>query len=44
MFAGGAFQLPGWARVRRRQMEEIAARLALPEEPSRPELPPTPHD
>jgi len=44
MFAGGAMQLPRWARVRRRQMEEIAARLALPEELSRPELPPTPHD
>ena len=24
----GAFQLPGWARLRRRQMEEVAARIA----------------
>jgi hypothetical protein len=39
MFANGALQLPGWARVRRRQMEEIATRLALPEEPSRPGRP-----
>jgi len=44
MFAGGAFQLPGWARVRRRQMEEIAERLAVAGEPSSPEPPPTQHD
>jgi hypothetical protein len=30
MFANGALQLPGWARLRGRQMEGIAARLALP--------------
>ncbi|MGH8637779.1 MAG: hypothetical protein ACREUZ_11665, partial [Burkholderiales bacterium] len=28
MFGIGAFLLPGWARTRRRQMEEIAERLA----------------
>ncbi len=44
MFAAGALQLPGWARARRGQMEEIAARLALAGEPSHPELPPTQHD
>lgn len=27
MFVAGAFRLPGWARTRRRQMEEIVARL-----------------
>jgi hypothetical protein len=27
MFSVGAFRLPGWARLRRRQMEEIAGRL-----------------
>jgi hypothetical protein len=27
MFSVGAFRLPGWARLRRRQMEEIAERL-----------------
>jgi hypothetical protein len=25
----GAFRLPGWARIRRQQMEAIAERLAL---------------
>lgn len=30
MFAGGALRLPAWARLRARQMETIAARLALP--------------
>ena len=29
MFGMGALRLPGWARIRRRQMEEIAGRLAL---------------
>jgi hypothetical protein len=29
MFAAGAVRLPGWARTRRRQMEGVAARLAL---------------
>lgn len=28
----GAFRLRGWARLRRRQMEEIAARIAVPPE------------
>jgi hypothetical protein len=28
MFGIGALRLPGWARLRRRQMEEVAARLA----------------
>ena len=27
MFAFGALQVPGWARLRQRQMEEIGARL-----------------
>jgi hypothetical protein len=27
MFSVGALRLPGWARLRRRQMEEIAGRL-----------------
>jgi hypothetical protein len=30
MFGLGALRLPGWARLRRRQMEEIAGRLAAP--------------
>ncbi|HEU4997089.1 MAG TPA: hypothetical protein VFT29_19870 [Gemmatimonadaceae bacterium] len=30
MFGIGALRLPGWARTRRRQMEEVAARLATP--------------
>jgi hypothetical protein len=30
MFAGGALRLPRWARLRGRQMEAIAARIALP--------------
>jgi hypothetical protein len=29
MFGFGALQLPGWARLRRRQMDEVASRLAL---------------
>ena len=29
MFGLGALRLPGWARTRRRQMEELAGRLAL---------------
>jgi hypothetical protein len=28
MFGAGAFRLPGWARLRERQMEEVAARVA----------------
>jgi hypothetical protein len=31
MFSVGAIRLPGWARLRRRQMEGVAARLALAE-------------
>ncbi len=40
MFGIGALRLPGWARLRRRQMEAVTARLALatqsppPEDPS----------
>ena len=33
LFAVGAARLPGWARLRRRQMEGVAARLALATEP-----------
>jgi hypothetical protein len=33
MFGLGALRLPGWARTRRRQMEEIAARLSAGTEP-----------
>ena len=29
MFGIGALRLPGWARLRRRQMEEVAARIAV---------------
>jgi hypothetical protein len=29
MFGLGAFRLPRWARLRRRQMEEVAARIAV---------------
>lgn len=29
MFGMGALRLPGWARLRRRQMEELAARIAV---------------
>jgi hypothetical protein len=29
MLGGGAFRLPGWAKLRRRQMEEVAARSAV---------------
>jgi hypothetical protein len=41
LFGVGALRLPGWARLRRRQMEGVAARLALAE-PSSPSnrLPP----
>jgi hypothetical protein len=37
MFAFGALRLPGWARLRRKQMEELAGRLT-----HRPLLPPAP--
>ena len=30
LLANGALRLPGWARLRGRQMEELAAQLALP--------------
>ncbi len=30
LFGLGALRLPGWARLRRRQMEEVAGRLAMP--------------
>ena len=29
MFGIGAFRLPGWARLRRLQMDQVAARVAL---------------
>jgi len=29
MLGAGAFRLPGWARLRRRQMEDVAARTAI---------------
>ena len=35
MIASGALRLPAWARLRGRQMEAIATKVALP-----PELPP----
>lgn len=34
MLGFGALRLPGWARLRRRQMEEVTARLANPPSPS----------
>lgn len=34
MLGIGALRIPGWARLRRRQMEGVAARLALPGESS----------
>ena len=30
LVANGALRLPGWTRLRERQMEELAAQLALP--------------
>lgn len=36
LFAVGGVRLPGWARTRRRQMEGVAARLALATEPRAP--------
>jgi hypothetical protein len=30
LFGNGALRLPGWARLRGRQMEDVAAQLALP--------------
>jgi hypothetical protein len=42
MIASGALRLPGWARLRGRQMETIATRVAIPPSPATrpPELPP----
>jgi hypothetical protein len=37
IFGVGALRLPGWARLRRRQMEGVAARLALVEPPPAPD-------
>ena len=36
MFSYGALRLPGWARLRRQQMEQLAARIT-----GKPKLPPT---
>lgn len=41
MFGGGALRLPGWARLRRRQMEAVASRLALTTKSQPPNDPPT---
>ncbi len=41
MFGIGALRLPGWARLRRRQMEGVAARLALAAESQPGDDPPT---
>lgn len=40
MFGIGALQLPGWARLRQRQMDGVAARLALADETEPTSLPP----
>ena len=42
MFGFGALRLPSWARLRRRQMEGVASRLALAGGPPSPEASPTP--
>ena len=44
MFASGALRLPAWARLRQRQMEGIAAGLALPADPQSPKVPHGPVD
>ncbi|HEY8105658.1 MAG TPA: hypothetical protein VIE46_06095 [Gemmatimonadales bacterium] len=44
MFANGVFRLPGWARLRGRQMEGITARLALPAGSPPPLPPPVPRE
>jgi hypothetical protein len=41
MFGAGALRLPRWAQLRRRQMEGVAARLALAAESQSPDDPPT---
>lgn len=40
IFGVGALRLPGWARLRRRQMAEVAERLALATQGPPPEVPP----
>jgi hypothetical protein len=40
MFLTGAVQLPGWAKLRQRQMEAVAARLALAPKSDTPDRPP----
>ena len=35
MIASGALRLPHWARLRERQMEDLATRVALPPDPSK---------
>ena len=35
MIASGALRLPRWARLRQRQMEDLATRVALPPDPSK---------
>jgi hypothetical protein len=44
MFGIGALRLPGWARLRRRQMEAVAERLALAARERPPEVPPVKED
>ncbi len=44
MFGIGALRLPGWAQLRRRQMEGVAARLALAAESQPPNDPPIEED
>jgi hypothetical protein len=44
LFANGAFRLPGWARLRGRQMEGITARIALPAGSPPPHPPPLPRE
>lgn len=41
MFGIGALRLPSWARLRRRQMEAVAARLALAATSQPSDVPPT---
>jgi hypothetical protein len=44
MFGAGAVQVPGWARLRSRQMEAVAARLTESEGPPRLDDPETSGD
>ncbi len=41
LFGSGALRLPGWARLRQRQMEAVASRLALATKSQPPTDPPT---